>query len=277
MDTLCNFVLTNHSNHRESTMESVVDTGIDWEKYAICYDRLLDLKPYTSMLEEVVEHVLQGSCTNILDASCGTGNFEMFLDRQPLKEPINITGVDSSQEMLAQAESKSRMLKNPNLGCQFGYADLNKRLPFQNEVFDCVVSLNTIYAVASPKSTLLEFRRVLKPNGKLYVVVPKPDYENGLILRDHVGDNSSVEEWLDAHASPEREEKLIRRTFVDESAIEDMLVVARHNRFIANNNEFHFFDSHTFKELLDAVTLQLSGMSFTYAKQDLFVRATKGS
>jgi hypothetical protein len=66
VDTLCNFVLTNHSNHRESTMESVVDTGIDWEKYAICYDRLLDLKPYTSMLEEVVTMVCKNKITKCI-------------------------------------------------------------------------------------------------------------------------------------------------------------------------------------------------------------------
>lgn len=251
---------------------SISESSFDWEKYAECYDRLLHLRPYTSMLQEVVDHVKKNGHKKILDASCGTGNFEAVFFGT-FTEHASITGIDFSREMLARAQRK---MEPAGKVCSFLQTDLNARLPFDDNIFECVVSLNTLYALRDPYFTLSELRRTLKQGGQLFLVTPKTGFENGLILREHVCDNSSPEEWFDAHSSAQREEFLIRKALYGEEVIQDMLLVARYNRHIAKNQHFHFFDPEELRNLIEKSGFVIEHQALTYAKQDIFIVATMG-
>jgi len=55
------------------------------------------------------------------------------------------------------------------------YADANaKHLPFRDNVFSRVVCIHIIEHLFSPYYTLLEVKRVLKPNGSLRIEIPNP-------------------------------------------------------------------------------------------------------
>jgi ubiquinone/menaquinone biosynthesis C-methylase UbiE len=146
-----------------------------WGEYAYNYDALLALAPYRRMMWEVVQEVIAGDQETILDASCGTGNFEHILCGVVGKPIKKIIGVDSSHEMLDAAKDKNAGIEQVT----FLGTDLNKKLLFKDNAFTQVVSINTLYAVESPEFTLSEFHRVLKPGGKLLHVTPKHGYENG--------------------------------------------------------------------------------------------------
>ncbi len=56
---------------------------------------------------------------------------------------------------------------------------VNQKLPFQNEVFDSVLSLNVLEHVTDPFACAAELVRVLKPGGTLYCCIPFLQPEHG--------------------------------------------------------------------------------------------------
>lgn len=252
------------TSHEQSFVAS------DWGKYAVCYDSILALRPYVEMLETVADKVRHDRRGITLDASCGTGNFEKIIEGANPKYSPNIIGVDSSSEMLKRAQEKC---KN-NIHFSFFKRDLNCRLSFENSFFSKVVSINTLYAVRDPESTLSEFRRILVPGGKLFLVTPKKGYENGLILKEHCKSHEPDEFWKDGHTSPMREEFLIRTALQDETIVQSMLTVGAYNRVIAATGTFHFYTPEDLIFLLKEVGFSVEDMSEVYANQALFVTAT---
>jgi SAM-dependent methyltransferase len=55
----------------------------------------------------------------------------------------------------------------------------NQSIPFQDEVFDAVLSLNVLEHVTDPFQSASELVRVLKPGGRIYCVVPFLQPEHG--------------------------------------------------------------------------------------------------
>jgi ubiquinone/menaquinone biosynthesis C-methylase UbiE len=244
----------------------------DWSRYAQCYDSLLALQPYVDMLREVAGVVANEKLGHVLDASCGTGNFEKILCmRTPQK--FTLVGIDMQTAMLERARAKCMAWQE----CSFEEANLDTRLRFDDDSFSHIVSLNTLYAVQDPQATLREFYRVLIPHGKVFIVTPHEGYENGLILKEHCRSIHPDAYWAHVHESPEREEKLIREAIADEQMASDMLTVAYFNRNIAHNGAFHFYRPEELTKLLESVGFSITRVSMTYAKQDIFAIAQKGS
>ena len=74
--------------------------------YADQYDLLYSDKDYEAecdLLEEVFRRYGTGPVQTILDLGCGTGSHALLLARRGYQ----VTGVDRSQEMLAQARQKA--------------------------------------------------------------------------------------------------------------------------------------------------------------------------
>lgn len=58
--------------------------------------------------------------------------------------------------------------------CQI--VDVNKGLPFQKNSFDLIWSSELIEHLENPKESIKEFKRVLKPNGKIILTTPNSDF-----------------------------------------------------------------------------------------------------
>lgn len=244
----------------------------DWEKYATCYDSLMSLTPYKELLVSVVENVLQGPHGMILDASCGTGNFEQILVGMDGSNDFPVIGIDSSREMLGRA--KNKLCHHQNVSML--EANLNTRLPFLSASFAQVVSINTLYAVEDPQKTLEQFYRVLAPGGQLSLVTPVQGFENGEILRKHCQSEKPAEYWKGVHANEERESRLVLEAFGNDALAEEMLLVAKYNRAIAKNGAvFHFFQEEEILTLLCDVGFSIQQSSPIYANQAFFITATK--
>jgi ubiquinone/menaquinone biosynthesis C-methylase UbiE len=243
----------------------------DWARYAHCYDTLLSLRPYVDTLNKValLSSVLPHRA--VLDASCGTGNFEQVLARH-VDELPRIVGIDMSTDMLRIARKKLGAFDSVS----FVQASLDGPIGLSDRSFSQVVSINTLYAVTDPMVTLQEFHRLLDDDGFLVLVTPKFGFENGLALKEHCKSTKPDSYWEDVHADSAREEMLIREAFDDEATIQAMLTVAAFNRHIAHERTFHFFNSESLRKLLLSVGFILRKIEYTYANQDFFIVAQKG-
>jgi SAM-dependent methyltransferase len=95
---------------------------------------------------------------DMLDAGCGTG-----LMLQELKELGTAEGVDISEEALQFC--RKRGLENVR------NADLMD-LPFEAGRFDFVTALDVLEHLDDDTGALQEFRRVLKPGGRIFIFAP---------------------------------------------------------------------------------------------------------
>jgi ubiquinone/menaquinone biosynthesis C-methylase UbiE len=96
----------------------------------------------------------------VLDLGCGTGDLLCTLGIV-LGEEACCVGVDLSREMLAVAQAKIA-------DCPRAYViqtDVTQPLPFADETFDLVASLNLLQEVSAPSLVFEEVYRTLKPGG----------------------------------------------------------------------------------------------------------------
>jgi len=123
---------------------------------------------YVSLtVQETIKRLHLKSEERVLDVGCGTGELLMTIgDKFP---ELEAAGVDPSREMLQVARQKladSVILKE-------GWAE---DLPFQNKSFDVIVSCSAFHFFKEPMRALREFRRVLKPNGRIVITDWCHDY-----------------------------------------------------------------------------------------------------
>jgi ubiquinone/menaquinone biosynthesis C-methylase UbiE len=118
-----------------------------------------------------------GPNTQILDVGCGPGRDMAWFE----SHNINVTGVDYTQAMLELAREK--------VHGSLVQADMRK-MPFEAHSVDglwCSASLLHLPKSDSP-AALLEFKRVLKPAGILFLAVQEGEGEH-LETRDVYGEN----------------------------------------------------------------------------------------
>ncbi len=241
-----------------------------WAIYAKCYDALNHLVPYRELQERIVQELGSLSGQKILEAACGTGNLTEMLLKQNKKNEFEIWAIDYSEEMLKMARQKCRDER-----ICFSRININKKLPFADNFFNKIVSVNTLYATHSPEFVLREFFRVLKNDGRLILETPKMGYENGLILKEHCGSRKPDEYWLSTHSSTERERQLISEALGIGKLSEQIMTVAECNRLISENAEFHFFHKEELETLLEKAGFGAIKISFVYAKQGILAVTKK--
>ena len=100
-----------------------------------------------------------------LDVGSGPGNVTASLARAAGPDGLAL-GVDISEPMLARAVAAEA---GPNVG--FLRADA-QQLPLRDETVDAVTSLAVLQLVPNPSATLAEIVRVLRPGGRVAIMVP---------------------------------------------------------------------------------------------------------
>jgi ubiquinone/menaquinone biosynthesis C-methylase UbiE len=112
--------------------------------------------------EELIRVVPTGGNIKILDVGTGTGFLSFLLE----KEGHEITAVDFSVKMLEVARAKGAARGSR---ISFVRADA-EALPFEPETFDAVVSRFLLWTLPDPQRALKEWKRVLRPGGKIVVI-----------------------------------------------------------------------------------------------------------
>jgi arsenite methyltransferase len=124
-----------------------------------------------------------------LDVGSGPGNVTASLARAAGPDALAL-GVDISEPMLARAVSAQA---GPQVG--FLRADAQK-LPLRDETVDAAVSLAVLQLIPNPSATLAEMVRVLRPGGRMVVMVPTVGPAAVLRLLPDVGAHFFAEDEL---------------------------------------------------------------------------------
>lgn len=112
---------------------------------------------YLSTIESMLE-----KDSAILDVACGDGSgLKWFLDNKF----TNVTGCEINPRKASKARS-------------YGYPIIEQdlhELELPKESFDVIYSSHTLEHAINPTKALKGFHRLLKPYGKLFIVLPYPD------------------------------------------------------------------------------------------------------
>ena len=91
-----------------------------------------------------------------------------------MSESIDVFGFDMSLSDVATAKKNFDQFNEneSSKSCNFGVADA-KKLPFKDNTFDFIVCSEVLEHIIDYQSALSEINRILKPQGKLAISVPK--------------------------------------------------------------------------------------------------------
>ncbi len=140
-----------------------------WGNVAGWYDNLLK-KENTYQSEVILPNLLKmmniKSTDNVLDLGCGQGFFSIEF----AKLCARVKGVDISKDLINIAKQKGIS----NSSFEISSAD---NLSFiKNEDFDKIVIVLALQNIANLKGTISECFRVLKPKGRLFIVLNHPAF-----------------------------------------------------------------------------------------------------
>ena len=104
---------------------------------------------------DYILHQIKGT-KDILSVGCGPAAIEARL----VKNGFNVTGLDVSNEALGQAPDNVRTV-----------AGLAEKMSFENCSFDAVIYVASLQFIERYEQAIAEAARVLRPNGKLLVML----------------------------------------------------------------------------------------------------------
>jgi ubiquinone/menaquinone biosynthesis C-methylase UbiE len=149
-------------------------------------------------LPEMVKAAKLTGQEQLLDAGCGTGHTALYF----APHVAQVVALDLSVSMLAQGSKLAEERGITNIDLRQGDAE---HLPFPEASFDVVTTRYSAHHWPNLPAALREFRRVLRPGGRLLVgdIVSWSDYTLDThfqaieLLRDpsHVRDHT-IEQWL---------------------------------------------------------------------------------
>ncbi|WIM98930.1 methyltransferase domain-containing protein [Actinoplanes oblitus] len=130
------------------------------------YDGRLSMWSFRRALERMEDELARRlglpSGAKVLDAGCGTGAVARALAS---RAGLHVTGMDILDWNLRMARERAAAAGLQDR-TEFHLGDYHK-LPFPDESFDGVYTMETLVHAADPTAVLKEFHRVLRPGGRL--------------------------------------------------------------------------------------------------------------
>lgn len=148
-------------------MESVLKKTIAeyWSKTSAGYNKAVwnrDVRKGKGAWLSLFERLLGSGKLEILDVGTGPGVMAALLAELGHR----VTGIDISQEMLNKAQGNAAKLGHK---IHFIYGDAEE-VPFPNSTFDTVINRHLLWTLPDPQKAIKEWKRVLKPGGKLIII-----------------------------------------------------------------------------------------------------------
>lgn len=141
-----------------------------YEDLADSYNNLIDQKPHNAYYDRPNTLGLLPNVSGkiIFDAACGPGKYAEIL----ISKGATVIGCDISPKMIAHAKER-----NKGIG-EFFTHDLSQPIRQLNDAsFDIVLCALAMHYLEDWNTTIKEFYRILKPNGKLVISIEHPFFE----------------------------------------------------------------------------------------------------
>ncbi|MEM5879617.1 MAG: class I SAM-dependent methyltransferase [Candidatus Aenigmatarchaeota archaeon] len=142
-----------------------------WNKRA--WDKLFkkEGKPYKKILEDmrkIVKFFKKRNVRRILDLGCGTGRHLVYL----AKQGFEVYGLDISEQGIKIAR---KYLKKEKVEGKLKVGDIYKKLPYEDDFFDAIVSTKVLHHadIKNIRKLIREMERILKPSGLIFITVAK--------------------------------------------------------------------------------------------------------
>lgn len=139
--------------------------NLRWTRSSAGYGRIIqnELSSFRvrAWQQLLTEHMPSGSPLSVLDIGVGPGFFTVIL----AKLGHRLTGIDASEGMIQQAQANAA---DQQIEAEFYLMD-SHRMSFPDCQFDAVVCRNVTWTLRDPASAYREWKRVLKPGGRLLV------------------------------------------------------------------------------------------------------------
>lgn len=120
----------------------------------------------TQVVEQYIDPINLPKDAKILDLGCGPG---YFLDEMKKREFTDVTGVTLSPGDVALCESKGHTIKKYDL------TFLPQKDGYYDESVDFIFLRHALEHSPYPIFSLMEYNRILKQGGKIYIEVPQPN------------------------------------------------------------------------------------------------------
>ena len=161
-----------------------------YESFADNFDSKMNMYDTNKRLDVIFSELLVEDISGkeLLDAGCGTGWFSKI----SCQRGANVTSMDLGENLLSKVALKCE--SHRVVGSILD-------IPFEDNIFDIIISSEVIEHVPEPVKALHELFRVLKPGGKLVLTTPNKFWyfaiwiANALRLRPYQG----LENWIGWH------------------------------------------------------------------------------
>jgi demethylmenaquinone methyltransferase/2-methoxy-6-polyprenyl-1,4-benzoquinol methylase len=146
-------------------LEDKANARLFYKYLSKVYDRINPFIWNEAMRDDALEWFAIDETDRVLDVGCGTG----FATEGLLQHTDTVHGLDQSRHQMEKAFGKFGARDRVRF-----YRGDAERLPFADDSFDKIWSSGSIEYWPNPVDALAEFRRVVKPGGRVLVV--GPDY-----------------------------------------------------------------------------------------------------
>lgn len=148
------------------------DRNTSWGNVSGWYSDYLEKDTNTYQQQVILPNLLRvlaiTPSTMIIDIACGQG----FFSRAMHEAGADVTGADISPELIAEAKK----LSPPSISYHVAPAD---NLAFaENDQFDAATIIMAIQNIENMVGTFAESMRVLKPGGRLVLIMMHPAFRN---------------------------------------------------------------------------------------------------
>ena len=102
----------------------------------------------------------------VLDLGCGSGRHLVYL----AKQGFSVYGIDIASEGIKIAKE---WLKKEKLKANLKIGDIYKKLPYQNNFFDAIISIQTLHhnKIEKIRKAIKEIERILRPEGLIFITM----------------------------------------------------------------------------------------------------------
>jgi ubiquinone/menaquinone biosynthesis C-methylase UbiE len=143
--------------------EHTIENEKKWDRRAKSYDDKR-FNYFRFMQKKAISQITIADNMSFLDLGCGTGWAVRYVSDWT-KGNGKYWGVDISNEMINKAKINSQGFENVNF-----FKASAEELPFDNNYFDTIICTNSFHHYLHPDIVLKEIFRVLKPDGRIYIL-----------------------------------------------------------------------------------------------------------